>query len=427
MSTYSLSTTIKCTKGKNLASRTISDLFPYDSTKYATITSISRKDGIYCKTGSSSSSVWATFYVTAQLLIGGTAYITLDPIAGKSCGTGPSNENYVTTTFEGFTQEQSNALVAAWAAGTLSIQWTLSGSYGSNKPYFRDDGVYSDTISINGEDVVPVVYAPTVDLFTIARQSDTSTKADVAIKLSIDASADLNNARLKLFYAENDEPDTVSGTYLSLSAYIQRCVEAAETGYAISLTDDYALSSDWHFVLVFQIGDEQGKSAIRTLNRSSVPIHIAKSNTGVAIGGYSLPADGETRIDLYWPVYAHSGITEDGGTSKTISLEADTLLFGFMSNSKKDIYLSVPVPGMPSNAASVTVESIIGNVRCAGGYGAASAFVKSGTDYTSLVSAVTLCPSTKTVTITLTRSTAMNGTNNYALTFQVNELKMTIS
>lgn len=308
MSTYSLSTTIKCTKGKNLASRTISDLFPYDSTKYATITSISRKDGIYCKTGSSSSSIWATFYVTAQLLIGGIAYITLDPIAGKSCGTGPSSENYVTTTFEGFTQEQSNALVAAWAAGTLSIQWTLSGGRGSNKPYFRDDGSYSDTISINGEDVPPVVYAPTVDLFTIARQSDTSTKADVTIKLSIDASADLNNARLKLFYAENDEPDTVSGTYLSLSAYIQRCVEAAETGYAISLTDDYGLSSDWHFVLVFQIGYEQGKSAIRTLNRSSVPIHIAKSNTGVAIGGYSLPADGETRIDLYWPVYAHAGI-----------------------------------------------------------------------------------------------------------------------
>ena len=286
--------------------------------------------------------------------------------------------------------------------------------YGSNHKYFA---------------IIDKHYLPTIsDTFAVNRKNDESTECWTTLQVGYaDGLTDVQKARMtcKAYY---------DGTEITLPDSITQGVLVAgiTENYDFLSNQPVDIADDHIIKVVFGDQYEQAEDS-RTVMRCFANLHLSGYRTGgVCVGGFcddEKDSDGNhiAKFECYYPAYFYNGITVGGGSGGSIELEADTLLFGFMSNGKKDIYLTVPVPYMPSSVTTVTVTSIKGNVRCAGGYGAASAYVEGGTDYTSLVAAVTPCPSIGAVTIRLTRSTAMNGTNNYALTFQVSELKMTIS
>ena len=272
-------------------------------------------------------------------------------------------------------------------------------------------------------------YLPTIsDTFAVNRKNDESTECWTTLQVGyVDGLTDVQKARMtyRAYYddTEIELPDSITQDVL---------VAGITENYDFLSNQPVDIADDHVIKVVFGDQYEQAEDS-RTVMRCFANLHLSGYRTGgVCVGGFcddEKDSDGNhiAKFECYYPAYFYNGITVGGGSGGSIELEADTLLFGFMSNSKKDIYLTVPVPYMPTNVTAVTVTSIKGNVRCAGGYGAASGYVEGGTDYTSLVAAVTPCPSSGTVVIKLTRSTAMNGTNNYALTFQVSELKMTIS
>lgn len=286
-----------------------------------------------------------------------------------------------------------------------NVQSSFTNIYGENHEHFG---------------ILDQHYYPVIENFEVERTSDEAEDVKSTIKLALaDGLGDEQKARMLTRLADGN------GNTVPLYP-TQAEMLAGITDSLTAITQTFSKASNYKLILTF--GDEyESKSWPVTIPRSFANVHLSgNADGGVCFGGFCKPEKPAT-FECYYPAVFYDGITVGGGSGGSIELEADTLLFGFMSNGKKDIYLTVPVPYMPSSVTTVTVTSIKGNVRCAGGYGAASGYVEGGTDYTSLVAAVTPCPSIGAVTIKLTRSTAMNGTNNYALTFQVSELKMTIS
>ena len=344
MATYTLTAKPSGSSQDNDAVRTISSLWAYDSTKYKTITSITRTNGVWCSCGGTSQSV--TMNVYAQLLISGEAYMTSPTVTCKSYGSGPSSDNYATTTFTISTTAQSNALIAAWAAGTLQIKWFVSiksyTSSGHGSPTFRD-GQYNDVITLAGEDVPPTNYKPIINTFTVARESSTSTTVNCKIKLSITDRAGLNDSpHLYLCYMANNDP--IYGQSGAISADLKDSISSYLSSEGTVAITGVSASSDYHFGLVFTAGDETSGYTYKIAPKSSVPLHINKTNSGVGIGGYSNSESADDRrVDVHWPLYLYGGIYVNSGTY-SLSLEAGTMLHGHLSSSSKAIALTVPIP-----------------------------------------------------------------------------------
>lgn len=175
MATYSLSKNAAGSARDNDALRNINALFPFSGGTYRTISLLTRRNGIWCNCGGASQRVVLSVY--DQLVNAATdAVIKTSSTAECSCkGSGPSSENYATTSFTAWTQAESNAAIKAWEAGALQIRRSASiKSYTSTKhgqPTFRD-GFYDDVIAIQGSTVPFTDYQPKIDVFKLMRSDD---------------------------------------------------------------------------------------------------------------------------------------------------------------------------------------------------------------------------------------------------------------
>ena len=374
MAQYTISAQPSGNSKKNAQSRMINSILPYTAGTYKTISYMSRRNGVWCSAGGTSQSV--TMEVYAQLLSGETVIKTSNFATCKSYGSGPSSDNYATTEFTDWTSAESGAAIAAWKAGTLELKWFVSiksyTSSGHGSPSFRD-GQYDDVITIQGQDVPPTNYAPSITSAKLWRTldgSDTVTPTAEALRMKIrlgmnDTSGLTAGAALKLYYAQNTAPTVGTSEYVDLSAYIQSCLDA-ETAIAISGT--FSAGADWYFTLVFTAGDEVSSPWYGNAPRAQAPIHIGESNNGVAIGGYSPATASDKRFDVFWPSYMHERVHFMGGVSGFGGYSTDETPTGETWIDGKTIYRKVVEFTAIKNGrandmaigASGTIETIVG-------------------------------------------------------------------
>ena len=374
MAQYTISAQPSGSSKKNAQSRMINSILPYTAGTYKTISYMSRRNGVWCSAGGTSQSV--TMEVYAQLLSGETVIKTSNFATCKSYGSGPSSDNYATTEFTDWTSAESGAAIAAWKAGTLELKWFVSiksyTSSGHGSPSFRD-GQYDDVITIQGQDVPPTNYAPSITSAKLWRTldgSDTVTPTAEALRMKIrlgmnDTSGLTAGAALKLYYAQNTAPTVGTSEYVDLSAYIQSCLDA-ETAIAISGT--FSAGADWYFTLVFTAGDEVSSPWYGNAPRAQAPIHIGESNNGVAIGGYSPATASDKRFDVFWPSYMHERAHFMGGVSGFGGYSTDETPTGETWIDGKTIYRKVVEFTAIKNGrandmaigASGTIETIVG-------------------------------------------------------------------
>ena len=386
MAQYSISAQPSGSSQANAQSRMINSILPYTAGTYKTISYMSRRNGVWCSAGGTSQSV--TMEVYAQLLSGETVIKTSNFATCKSYGSGPSSDNYATTEFTDWTSAESGAAITAWEAGTLELKWFVSiksyTSSGHGSPSFRD-GQYDDVITIQGQDVPPTNYAPSITgakLWRTLDGSDTVTPTAEALRMKLrlgmnDTSGLSAGAALKLYYAQNAAPTVGASEYVDLSAYIQSCLEA-ETAIAISGT--FSAGADWYFTLVFTAGDEVSSPWYGNAPRAQAPIHIGERNNGVAIGGYSPATASDRRFDVFWPGYMHERVHFMGGVSGFGGYSTDETPTGEAWIDGSPIYRKVleftSITNGSNNDAAINAGGVIGTIiRFWGlGYNSAGAY-----------------------------------------------------
>ena len=386
MAQYTISAQPSGSSKKNAQSRMINSILPYTAGTYKTISYMSRRNGVWCSAGGTSQSV--TMEVYAQLRSGETVIKTSNFATCKSYGSGPSSDNYATTEFTDWTSAESSAAIAAWEAGTLELKWFVSiksyTSSGHGSPSFWD-GQYDDVITIQGQDVPPTNYAPSITgarLWRTLDGSDTVTPTAEALRMKLrlgmnDTSGLTAGAALKLYYAQNAAPVVGTSGYVDLSAYIQSCLDA-ETAVAISGT--FSAGADWYFTLVFTAGDEVSSPWYGNAPRAQAPIHIGERNNGVAIGGYSPATASDRRFDVFWPGYMHErvhfmgGVSGFGGYSTDETPTGETWIDGSPIYRKVLEFTSITNGG--NNDAAIGAGGVIGTIiRFWGlGYNSAGAY-----------------------------------------------------
>ena len=386
MAQYTISAQPSGSSQANAQSRMINSILPYTAGTYKTISYMSRRNGVWCSAGGTSQSV--TMEVYAQLRSGETVIKTSNFATCKSYGSGPSSDNYATTEFTDWTSAESSAAIAAWEAGTLELKWFVSiksyTSSGHGSPSFRD-GQYDDVITIQGQDVPPTNYAPSITgarLWRTLDGSDTVTPTAEALRMKLrlgmnDTSGLTAGAALKLYYAQNAAPVVGTSEYVDLSAYIQSCLEA-ETSIAISGT--FSAGADWYFTLVFTAGDEVSSPWYGNVPRAQAPIHIGERNNGVAIGGYSPATANDRRFDVFWPGYMHEKVHFMGGVSGFGGYSTDETPTGETWIDGSPIYRKVleftSITNGSNNDAAINAGGVIGTIiRFWGlGYNSAGAY-----------------------------------------------------
>ena len=372
MAQYTISAQPSGSSQANAQSRMINSILPYTAGTYKTISYVSRRNGVWCSAGGTSQSV--TMEVYAQLLAGETIIKTSNFATCKSYGSGPSSDNYATTEFTDWTSAESSAAITAWEAGTLELKWFVSiksyTSSGHGSPSFRD-GQYDDVITIQGQDVPPTSYAPSITSAKLWRTldgSDTVTPTAEALRMRIrlgmnDTSGLTAGAALKLYYAQNAAPVVGTSEYVDLSAYIQSCLDA-ETAIAISGT--FSAGADWYFTLVFTAGDEVSGPWYGNVPRAQAPIHIGERNNGVAIGGYSPATANDKRFDVFWPSYMHEKVHFMGGVSGFGGYSTDETPTGETWIDGSPIYRKVleftSITNGSNNDAAINAGGVIGTI-----------------------------------------------------------------
>ena len=372
MAQYTISAQPSGSSKKNAQSRMINSILPYTAGTYKTISYMSRRNGVWCSAGGTSQSV--TMEVYAQLRSGETVIKTSNFATCKSYGSGPSSDNYATTEFTDWTSAESSAAITAWEAGTLELKWFVSiksyTSSGHGSPSFRD-GQYDDVITIQGQDVPPTSYAPSITgakLWRTLDGSDTVTPTAEALRMKLrlgmnDTSGLTAGAALKLYYAQNAAPTVGASEYVDLSAYIQSCLDA-ETAIAISGT--FSAGADWYFTLVFTAGDEVSSPWYGNAPRAQAPIHIGERNNGVAIGGYSPATASDRRFDVFWPGYMHEKVHFMGGVSGFGGYSTDETPTGETWIDGSPIYRKVleftSITNGSNNDAAINAGGVIGTI-----------------------------------------------------------------
>lgn len=320
MSTYSI-TAVPSGKSKdNSSTRNLSSIFPYNAGRYKTISAITRRDGLWCNCGGTSQSVVLEGY---DQIINTDTGAEIKRSGNSTCkiyGTGPSGSNYMTTSFTGWTQAQSNAAVAAWAAGKLQIKRTVwIKSYTSSnhgQPTFRD-GYYDDTITIQGSTLPFTDYRPAISTFTLMRSGDGLTEDQLSstvyakIKLSMNNQAGLDaGAKLTLAYSTNAEFNSGVTTLTLASGREQLTPYFSLSVTKISGT--FSAGSTYYFRLVFSAGEEVSTPKDASVSMAYTPIHIPKTNAGIAFGMYSNATANDRRCEINYPIYANQNFKKIG-------------------------------------------------------------------------------------------------------------------
>lgn len=320
MATYSITATPSGKNKDNSATRNLSAVFPYDSGQYRTISAVTRRDGLWCNCGGTSQSVVLEGYDQLINTDTGAEIKRSNTATCRIRGTGPSGENYMTTSFTGWTQAQSNAAVAAWAAGTLQIKRTVwiksytSANHGT--PTFRD-GYYDDTITIQGSTQPFTNYRPAISTFTLMRSSDglvedqLSTSVYAKIKIAMNNTAGLDaGAKLTLAYSTDAEFASGVTTLTLASGRAQLTPYFSLSPTKISGT--FSLGSTYYFRLVFSAGEEVSTPKDASVSMAYTPVHIPKTNAGIAFGMYSNATGNDRRCEINYPIYAYAGIATLG-------------------------------------------------------------------------------------------------------------------
>ena len=319
MADYSISIDAAGSAKNNERDRSISGLFPYTDGTYKTISLLTRRGGVWCNCGGTSQSV--TLAVYDQMITGTTVIKTSDTVTCKCYGTGPSSDNYAQTTFSNWTQAESNAATAAWAAGTLIIRrFVTIKAYTSSKhgsPVFRD-GYYSDVIAIQGSTVPFTQYRPVIALFDVFRSDDgatenpESTSVYAKIRLKMNDSAGLaDSPKLRVYFAHDTDPDTTS-SYLDIGSAFGLTAENLNTDKVVKLTGTWLNSADYYFLLYFSAGYEVADGRLDMAPRAAIPIYISETNNGVSIGQYSSATQDAPKFESHWPAYLYGGIVQIG-------------------------------------------------------------------------------------------------------------------
>ena len=316
MATYTITATTSGSNKDNDAQRSISTVFPYDAAQYRTISEITRRDGIWCSCGGSSQSVTLSGY--DQLINSSTGAVikTSDTGTCRCKGTGPAADNYMTCTFSNWTQAESNAAVAAWAAGTLTIKRTVSiTAYTSSNhgaPAFRD-GQYDDTITITGSTAPFTNYRPQIETFRCFRSEDGVTESQLSttvyttIKLAMNDTSGLNDSpKLVLEYSTRADfsADVTSITVATSASIFQYYLD----GYTISVRGDFSVGSNYYFRLTFSAGEESVQVSGVSVSMSYTPLHIPQNNAGIALGMYSNSTEDDSRCEINYPLYLYRGV-----------------------------------------------------------------------------------------------------------------------
>ena len=325
MADYSISVDAAGSSKDNERDRSISGLFPYTGGTYNTISRLTRRGGIWCSCGGTSQSV--TLAVYDQLLDGATVIKTSDTVTCKCYGTGPSNDNYAQTTFSGWTQAESNAATAAWAAGTLVIRRFVTiaayTSSGHGSPVFRD-GYYSDVIAIQGSTVPFTQYLPEIALFDVFRSDDgttenpESTSVYAKIRLKMNDSAGLaDSPKLRVYYAQDADPNAAS-PYLDIGSAFGLTAGNLNTDRVVKLSGTWSNGADFFFLLYFSAGYEVADGRLDMAPRAAIPIYISENNKGVSIGQYSTATNDAPKFESRWPAYLYGGIAQIGDGSQNV-------------------------------------------------------------------------------------------------------------
>lgn len=349
MANYSISIDAAGNAKDNERDRNINSLFPYGNGTYRTISSLTRRGGIWCNCGGTSQSVVLSVY--DQLLDGTTVIKTSDTVECRCYGTGPGEENYAQTSFTDWTQAQSNAAVKAWAAGTLVIRrFATVKSYTSSKhgsPVFRD-GFYSDVIAIEGATIPFTQYGPTIALFDVFRSDDgntedpESTGVYAKIKLTMNDSNGLSDGpKLRIYYEADTDPTTASA-YLDIGDAFGLTASNLNVEKTVQLPGTWSNGVDYYFMLYFSAGEEIAVGKLDMAPRAAIPLYISENNRGVAIGQYSSATEDEPKFESRWPAYLYGGIAQigDGGTNafEALGIQAGSNAGTEMSNGNVQEY-----------------------------------------------------------------------------------------
>ena len=325
MADYSISIDAAGSAKNNERDRSINSLFPYTGGTYKTISLLTRRGGIWCNCGGTSQSV--TLAVYDQLLNGATVIKTSDTVTCKCYGSGPSADNYAQTTFSNWTQAESNAATAAWAAGTLIVRrFVTIKAYTSSKhgsPVFRD-GYYSDVIAVQGSTVPFTQYRPVIALFDVFRSDDgaaenpesTSVYAKIRLKMN-DSTGLADSPKLRVYYAQDTDPDTAS-SYLDIGSTFGLSAGNLNTDKVVKLTGTWSNGADYYFLLYFSAGYEVADGRLDMAPRAAIPIYISENNRGVSIGQYSTATQDAPKFESRWPAYLYGGIAQIGDGSQNV-------------------------------------------------------------------------------------------------------------
>lgn len=320
MATYSISAKPSGSSKDNNASRNIASIFSYDSNTHKTISYLKRKNGVWCSCGGTSQNVVLRGYDQLINTSTGTVIKTSSTEECKVRGTGPSSDNYMTTIFSSWTEAESNAAVAAWAAGTLQIKRTVSvKSYSSSNhgsPTFRD-GYYDDVITIEGSTVPFTNYEPTIVSLAIMRSDDGVTEEQLSTSLYASIKIDMldknglnDNPKLYLqhstdsYFQENVTTVTLGTTKSAIEPYFNQ--------QSIKLAGTFDISKNYYFRLIFSAGEEIAEPWLTTVGMAYVPFHIPENNSGIAFGMYSTSNTYDQRLESDYAAYFYKGIAEIG-------------------------------------------------------------------------------------------------------------------
>lgn len=356
MSTYNLSIVASGSNQDNAASRDLDVLFPFVADTYRTVSQITRVNGIWCSCGGTSQSVTLEGY--DQLIDASTGTIIKTSANGicKCKGTGPSDENLMTTVFtftdDAVGQMESNAVIAAWAAGNLRITrtvWIKSySSSGHGDPTFRD-GYYDDVITIVGSTQPFTEYLPEILAFTVYRSADGVTATQLSEKVYAKIQITMNDTtgltdspQLAIQYAM--QPEFADATTITLGT-TQATITPYFTMQTVLLGETFSVGSHYYFRLGFTAGQEAAANAVASVGMSYTPIHIPGNNRGLAMGMYSNAQDGDERCEINFPIFAYKGFADVNGESflTQIGIQSGvTEQTTVSSNSYKDVEVTFP-------------------------------------------------------------------------------------
>lgn len=303
----------------------IDELFSFDGNKYKTISSLTRRGGVWCSAGQPSYSVDMEVY--DQLLDGATVIKTSSIDTCRCYGRYPNQMpdgsatdlNYATTVFSDWTPSESNAAIAAWKAGTLDIKRIVTvvaatSNSGRGEPKFRADH-YTDKITVKGTDTPFTNYAPEIVDFAVYRgnadksANTESTTVWAKIKLNMKDSGAFDKSKLLVYYAEERDPSVKSTPIDIKDAFVQESSAHLNTEKIIQIKRPNGVwdtGSNWHFMLSFSAGEEVTISKVLAVTAAEVPIYIAENNKGVAIGQYSSATSNQPKFESRWPAYFYN-------------------------------------------------------------------------------------------------------------------------